>query len=458
MPNAQAAKTILVVDDDRGFLDSLAAGLADVQGHAVLTASDGDEAIALLSSRPVDLVVTDLRMPGVSGFDLVDHLARNHPSVPAIIMTAFGTAEMEEDFDALGVRGYVEKPIDLGQLAEKIESALRDDRVAPEARAFPRSSEALRGALESAAGGGLDGEVIVRRGDDYGRVFFVGGKVAWAVASTTGQTLMSLLAERTDVGDEELRSVYAECRRTGRGFAQTLVDWGLLGEDAVRALLLEHVAVGLARILAWRDADVMVVPEKRAYRSSILFTLGDVLEAAHVPFGTERLRAMADSVMSPAADLTNVHPPAAHPEPPSTGSTRKEEEDMQAQKIKETLETLRNVDGFVGAAAFIPSGEVVAEVTTSGGLSELGALANDVLLKSQKATDIMGVGRGNQIQVTAPKANILVRCLNENTDFAGNEPGRAHVHMMLILQPEGNVALGKIQLEKVIQQVAPHMR
>jgi hypothetical protein len=70
----------------------------------------------------------------------------------------------------------------------------------------------------------------------------------------------------------------------------------------------------------------------------------------------------------------------------------------------------------------------------------------------------MGVGRGNQIQVAAPKANILVRCLNENTDFSANEPGRAHVHMMLILQPEGNLALGKIQLEKVIQQVAPFMR
>src|SRR5512140_2951313 len=114
--SAHPAKTILVVDDDRGFLDSLAAGLADVQGHAILTASDGDDAIALLASRPVDLVVTDLRMPGVSGFDLVGHLARHHPEVPAIVMTAFGTAEMEEEFDALGVRGYVEKPIDLGEL------------------------------------------------------------------------------------------------------------------------------------------------------------------------------------------------------------------------------------------------------------------------------------------------------------------------------------------------------
>jgi CheY-like chemotaxis protein len=458
VPNAHPPKTILVVDDDRGFLDSLAAGLSEAQGHAILTANDGDEAIALLESTPVDLVVTDLRMPGVNGFDLVDHLTRNHPSIPAIVMTAFGTAEMEEDFDALGVRAYVEKPIDLGQLASKIESALDPGASLPGARAFPRSAETLRAALESAAEGRLDGEVIVRRGVDYGRTFFVAGQVAWAVASTTGQTLMSLLTERTDLGAEDLRGVFEECRRTGRNFAQTLVEWGLLGEDTVRALLLEHVAVGVARMLTWRDADVMVVPEKRTYGSSLLFALGDVLDAAHAPFGTERLRAMADAVMSPATGPSRLQPPAAEVGPPSIGNDGKEDV-MQAQKIRDTLETLRGVDGFIGVAAFIPTGEVVAEISAGGAaLSELGALANDVLLKSQKATEIMGVGRGNQIQVAAPKANILVRCLNENTDFAANEPGRAHVHMMLILHPEGNLALGKIQLEKVIQQVAPFLR
>jgi len=126
--------------------------------------------------------------------------------------------------------------------------------------------------------------------------------------------------------------------------------------------------------------------------------------------------------------------------------------------MKEILEKLREIDGFVAVGAFTSQGELLGEVTNGIPLMEIGALANDVLLKSQKSTDIMGVGRGNQIQITAPKATILVRCLNENTDFASNEPGRAHVHMVLVMNPEGNVALGKMRLDKVIQEIAPILR
>ncbi len=127
--------------------------------------------------------------------------------------------------------------------------------------------------------------------------------------------------------------------------------------------------------------------------------------------------------------------------------------------LEDLMGRLRDVDGFVAVGAFSPQGELLAEVSGSPAkLNELGVLANDVLLKAQKATDIMGVGRGNMVHITAPKAHILTRCLNENTDFAANEPGRAHVHMVLVLQPEANVGLGKMHLEKVIQEMAPQLR
>ncbi len=127
--------------------------------------------------------------------------------------------------------------------------------------------------------------------------------------------------------------------------------------------------------------------------------------------------------------------------------------------MQESMAKLKDLDGFMAVGAFSPSGELLADVSNSEvKLAELGALANDVLLKSQKSTDVMGVGRGNMIHITAPKANILVRCLNENTDFAANEQGRAHIHMVLVMSADGNVALGKMQLEKVILDIAEHVR
>ena len=102
---------------------------------------------------------------------------------------------------------------------------------------------------------------------------------------------------------------------------------------------------------------------------------------------------------------------------------------------------------------------MVAECNVSGvNLGELGALANDVLLKAQKTTEIMNVGRGQLVHVEAPKAHVICRCLNEATDFASTASGRAHVHMVVIIGKDGNVAMAKMKVASVIQEVAEFFR
>ena len=127
--------------------------------------------------------------------------------------------------------------------------------------------------------------------------------------------------------------------------------------------------------------------------------------------------------------------------------------------IKEVLEKFKVIDGFQAVGAFSPNGEMVAEYNAAGlKLNELGALANDVLLKAQKTTEIMNVGRGQMVHVEAPKAHVICRCLNEATDFSSTASGRAHVHMVLILGTDGNVAMGKMKINSVIQEVAEFFR
>lgn len=127
--------------------------------------------------------------------------------------------------------------------------------------------------------------------------------------------------------------------------------------------------------------------------------------------------------------------------------------------IAEILEKFKVVDGFQAAGAFSANGEMVAECNIKGiNLAELGALANDVLLKAQKTTEIMNVGRGQLVHVEAPKAHVICRCLNEATDFAATSAGRAHVHIILILEKDGNVAMGKMKITSVIQEIAEFFR
>jgi predicted regulator of Ras-like GTPase activity (Roadblock/LC7/MglB family) len=135
----------------------------------------------------------------------------------------------------------------------------------------------------------------------------------------------------------------------------------------------------------------------------------------------------------------------------------KGEPDMS--KLNEIMEKFKVIEGLMAAGAFTPQGEKVTEVNPSNiNLGELGALANDVLLKAQKSTDVMGVGRGQLVHIEAPKAHVLARCLNESTDYSATTAGRAHVHMIVVLDQEGNLGMAKMRLESIIQEIAEHFR
>jgi predicted regulator of Ras-like GTPase activity (Roadblock/LC7/MglB family) len=133
--------------------------------------------------------------------------------------------------------------------------------------------------------------------------------------------------------------------------------------------------------------------------------------------------------------------------------------ELKMADINEVLEKFKVVDGFQAVGAFSPNGEMVAECNVNGSnLAEMGALANDVLLKAQKTTEVMNVGRGQLVHVEAPKSHVICRCLNEATDYASTASGRAHVHMVLILDKEGNVAMGKMKIASAIQEIAEFFR
>jgi predicted regulator of Ras-like GTPase activity (Roadblock/LC7/MglB family) len=128
-------------------------------------------------------------------------------------------------------------------------------------------------------------------------------------------------------------------------------------------------------------------------------------------------------------------------------------------EMKEILEKFKSVDGFQAVGVFSPNGELVAESNVAGiNLAEVGALANDVLLKAQKSTEIMHVGRGQMVHVEAPKGHVICRCLNESTDFSATTSGRAHLHMVLLLNADGNLAMGKMKAASVIQELAVFFR
>jgi CheY-like chemotaxis protein len=118
-------KTILVVDDEPSVLFALSEGLSDRRhGVRVTTAANGIEAVAVLEAGPVDLVLTDLRMPDMDGFELLAFLRRNHAALPVILMTALGNAETSARLATAGSFECLPKPFDLPELKRKIAEML----------------------------------------------------------------------------------------------------------------------------------------------------------------------------------------------------------------------------------------------------------------------------------------------------------------------------------------------
>jgi CheY-like chemotaxis protein len=118
-------KYVLIVEDEKTFQISILDGLRrHEEEFRVLTAENGKAAKEILETLPVDLVVTDLKMPEMDGIELIAYIRKNHPYTPVIVMTAFGNPELENWLQSIGVFGYLEKPIDFEEFTNKILSAL----------------------------------------------------------------------------------------------------------------------------------------------------------------------------------------------------------------------------------------------------------------------------------------------------------------------------------------------
>jgi CheY-like chemotaxis protein/anti-sigma regulatory factor (Ser/Thr protein kinase) len=115
---------ILVVDDSSADR-ILVRGLLQKAGeYRVTEAASGQEAVELLRQQLPDLILTDLLMPDMNGFELVDHVRRHHPSVPVVLMTAHGSEEVAIQALRRGAASYVPKKLLARDLAETLESVL----------------------------------------------------------------------------------------------------------------------------------------------------------------------------------------------------------------------------------------------------------------------------------------------------------------------------------------------
>jgi two-component system, NtrC family, response regulator len=125
--------TILIVDDEKNYPAILSAVLED-EGHETLTANSGQEALKILDHSDVDLVLTDMKMPGMDGIALLEKIKSRDPDLPVIMMTAHGTVDKAVEAMQKGAYSYILKPFDNNRLVLFVTKAVNMYRLVKENR------------------------------------------------------------------------------------------------------------------------------------------------------------------------------------------------------------------------------------------------------------------------------------------------------------------------------------
>lgn len=117
----EAEKRILIVDDEETLTFSLYQAFIKCPDNIeVITAASGDEAAEKISKNKFDLVLTDIRMPGMDGLELLTRIKKDNPNIKVIVMTAYGSIEKKEESMRKGADYYIEKGSDLSDIRKAV--------------------------------------------------------------------------------------------------------------------------------------------------------------------------------------------------------------------------------------------------------------------------------------------------------------------------------------------------
>jgi len=122
--------SILLVDDDQVFVERLARAFRD-RGYDVRIANDHDSALALARAESPEFAVVDLRMPGLSGLDVVRDMKSVDPATHILVLTGYGSIATAVEAIRLGARDYLPKPADVDDILAALHRAPDDKKVMP---------------------------------------------------------------------------------------------------------------------------------------------------------------------------------------------------------------------------------------------------------------------------------------------------------------------------------------
>ena len=174
---ARELKKVLIVDDEETLTWSMAKSLSrDRDKYEVEIANNGKEALDVLGRMPIDLVISDIRMPDINGLDLLVRVKRDYPQTKVIIMTAYGSSDVQKEASKRGSLYYIEKPFEINEIRKLILDLVREKR-GFEGKLFDLQ---LTDIIQMNCLGRVTTSLVITRDDHRGVIYFNDGEIVHA--------------------------------------------------------------------------------------------------------------------------------------------------------------------------------------------------------------------------------------------------------------------------------------
>lgn len=174
---AEGLKKVLIVDDEETLTWSMAKSLSkDKDKYEVMIANNGREALNLLKKDKIDLVISDIRMPDINGLDLLVRIKMEHPQTKVIIMTAYGSSDVQKEANRRGSLFYIEKPFEINDI-RKIIIDLIGKKKGFQGKVFDVQ---LTDIIQMNCLGRLTTALVITRNGEKGVIYFNEGEIIHA--------------------------------------------------------------------------------------------------------------------------------------------------------------------------------------------------------------------------------------------------------------------------------------
>ena len=400
-------RRIVLVDDEEALAWSLSSRLMKVlQTDRIETANDGETVLASILAEKSDLLIADIRMPGMSGIDLVLSARRVYPDLPVIVMTAFKSADITR-LDSGPFTGFLEKPFEFDALLRLVEQAFT-----PQVVGFSGaiSVQTLPDVVQLYVLSSATGKLTVRHGPDQGEIYFAQGAITDAVTSNHRGDDAFYEIMMWSGGEFSMQPGATAQQRSVHSNWQELLMESVRRMDETRRAGAPH-----SQKTGWTQAPPPIDADSFEDAFSD-FSLPDAAQLAPAPVPTI-------SVPTPQKMETSMN-------------------------IKDSLSKLNQIDGFIGAALVDAESGMLLGQEGGGNINlEIAAAGNTEVVRAKRKTmSNLAIKESlEDMLITLSKQYHMIRPLR----------ARGTIFFYLVLDRQrANLAMARISLADVEKDLA----